>query len=389
MKKKKTSVSDFLWKDKKHRAKNFYFVLTLFIVFAAVILGFVNSKLDMMQTQDDTTTTVPMVQQQTDSTTTAPIVYDEEELKLMKAISEAGSLNDFLYQWSDNGGDLYSSKNVINLLLLGLDSEDALENGGRSDSMILVSLNKRTEQINMISFFRDAWCYTNAGGYDTFNKMNASYYYGGPSGVIDTIEKNYKIDIDYFVAVDFSSFVDIIDALGGLTVEVQQYEAEYINATTRHTIKYGPAVTLTGAQALVFARIRQSDSDSDVSRTRRQRQVITSLINSVKGASITQLNDVLDLLFQYVKTDLSKMQIISYATQALTNGWLNYEIVQHSFLSEKDVYRTGYVGSSSVVIMDFPLAAQRVQTAVYGDSNIVLEEDRQNIFYLVDELDGY
>ena len=81
------------------------------------------------------------------------------------------------------------------------------------------------------------------------------------------------------------------------------------------------------------------------------------------------------------------MQIISYATQALTNGWLNYEIIQHNFLSEDDVYKTGYVGESSVVIIDFPLAAQRVQNAVYGDTNIVLEEDRQNIFYLVDELD--
>lgn len=387
MNKKKTSVLDFLWKDKKHRAKNFNFILTVFIVITAVLLGFVNSKLEMMETQDDATTTTKVQQQQTTEPVTQSIVYDEEELKLMKAISEAGSLNDFLYQWSDNGGELYSSKNVINLLLLGLDSEDALENGGRSDSMILVSLNKKTNQINMISFFRDAWCYTNAGGYDTFNKMNASYYYGGPSGVIDTIEKNYKIDVDYYVAVDFSSFVDIIDALGGLKVEVQQYEAEYINATTRHTIDYGEEVTLSGAEALVFARIRQSDYDSDVSRTRRQRLVITSLINSVKGASIGQLNDVLDLLFQYVKTDLTKMQIISYATQALTNGWLNYEIVQHNFLSDEDVYRTGYVGSSSVVIMDFPLAAQRVQTAVYGDTNIVLDEERQNIFYLVDELD--
>ena len=387
MNKKKTSVLDFLWKDKKHRAKNFNFILTVFIVITAVLLGFVNSKLEMMETQDDATTTTKVQQQQTAEPVTQSIVYDEEELKLMKAISEAGSLNDFLYQWSDNGGELYSSKNVINLLLLGLDSEDALENGGRSDSMILVSLNKKTNQINMISFFRDAWCYTNAGGYDTFNKMNASQYYGGPSGVIDTIEKNYKIDIDYYVAVDFSSFVDIIDALGGLKVEVQQYEAEYINATTRHTIDYGEEVTLSGAEALVFARIRQSDYDSDVSRTRRQRLVITSLINSVKGASIGQLNDALDLLFQYVKTDLTKMQIISYATQALTNGWLNYEIVQHNFLSDEDVYRTGYVGSSSVVIMDFPLAAQRVLTAVYGDTNIVLDEERQNIFYLVDELD--
>lgn len=382
MKNKALSVSDFLWKDKKHRAKNFYFVLTMLLVIVSVAFGFINSKLDMLQIENNknnNTTNQPYTNQ--------TIVYDEEDLKLMQAINKAGSLNDYLYKWSNNDGELYSSKNVINLLLLGLDSDDALENGGRSDSMIVVSLNKVTKKINMISFFRDAWCYTNAGGYDTYNKMNSSYYYGGPSGVIDTIEKNYKIDIDYYVAVDFSSFVDIINALGGVTVEVQQYEAEYINSTTLFNIVPGEAVTLNGIEALCFSRIRQSDSDSDVSRTRRQRMVITSLLNSIKGASLTQLNNVLDLLFTYVKTDLTKMQIISYATQALSNGWLNYEIVSHTFLSEKDVFRTGYVGDSSVVFIDFPLAAQKVQNALYGETNIVLDENRVIIFDLASELD--
>ncbi len=384
MNKKKLSFSDFLWKDKKHRAKNFYFVLTVFLVLVTAVFGFLSSKLDKIQTNDPSDKNNSSVEQ---SQTTLPVIYNEEELRDMHVVTQANSLEDYLYQWSNNAGDLYTSKNIINILLLGLDSEDALENGGRSDSMILVSLNKKTNKINMISFFRDSWCYTNAGGYDTYNKLNASYYYGGPSGIIDTIERNFKINIDYYVAVDFSSFTDIINALGGVNVEVQQYEAEYINSTTVHTIEAGPSVNLDGWEALVFARIRQSDSDSDVSRTRRQRMVITSLINSVKGASISQLNSVLDLLFQYVKTDLTKMQIISYATQALTNGWINYEIVSHSFLSEKDIFRTGWVDGASVVIMDFPVAAQRVQQAVYGNTNIIIDENKVSVFDYVDELD--
>lgn len=373
MKNKKTSVSYFLWKDKKHRAKNIYFFLTLFICLAAVLLGFVNSKLDMLQIGSEAE----------EGQTNQTVVYDEEELKLMQAISDAGDLNDFVYKWSENGGELYSSKNVINIMLFGLDSADALEYGGRSDSMILVSLNKETNQINLISFFRDSWCYTNAGGYDTFSKMNASYYYGGPEGAIDTLEKNYKIDIDYYVAVDFSSFVGVIDALGGVTVEVQEYEAEYINTTSSQHIEAGPAVTLSGQEALVFSRIRYSDSDSDVSRTRRQRMVITALIESAKGASVSQLNDVLDLLLQYVKTNLTKMQIISYATQGVTNGWLNYEIKQHTFLSEQDVFRTDWVGDMSVVIIDYPLAAQKVQNTLYGKTNIELDPDRIIAFDLL------
>lgn len=386
MNKKEFSFSDFLWKNKKHRAKNFYFVLTVLLVISAAVFGFLNSKLEMIQTDDQSGKNSDVAQQ---TQTTLPVIHNEEELRDMHVVTQADSLEDYLYQWSNNAGDLYTSKNVINLLLLGLDSEDALENGGRSDSMILVSLNKKTNKINMISFFRDSWCYTNAGGYDTYNKLNASYYYGGPSGIIDTIERNFKINIDYYVAVDFSSFTDIINALGGVNVEVQQYEAEYINSTTVHTIESGPSVNLDGWEALVFARIRQSDSDSDVSRTRRQRMVITSLINSMKGASLSQLNNVLDLLFQYVKTDLTKMQIISFATQALTNGWINYELVSHAFLSEKDIFRTGWVDGASVVIMDFPVAAQRVQQALYGNTNIIVDENKADIFSLVDELDEY
>ncbi len=375
--KKSNPVASFLWTDKRRRAKNISFLLTVFIVFAAVVIGYVNSKLELITDNDD------VDYQYSEPAQTSQTVYEEEDIDVMDSIEDAHSVREFLYQWANNKGELYSSKNVINVLLLGLDSDDALENGGRSDSMILVSLNKKTEKINMISFFRDSWTYMNVNGQDRYNKTNASYLYGGPAGLIDTIEKNYKIDIDYYVAVDFSSFVEIIDALGGLTVEVQEYEANYINRTTRHTIEHGPAVRLNGEEALVFARIRKSDHDSDVSRTRRQRMVITSLLQSAKGASLSQLNDAVDLLFAHVKTDLNKMQIVSYATQALTKGWLNYEIVQHSFMSSEDIFRSGNIDGSSVVFIDYPLAAQMVQNAVYNDTNIVLDENRVKIFSLI------
>ncbi len=368
--KKSNPIAAFLWKNKRRRAKNFYFMLTVFVVIFAVAMAFINEKLELIDTGDN-----PDVQ------VTQPI-YDEEEKEIMSAIDSASSLNDYLYQWANNSGTLYSSKNVLNVLLVGLDSRDALENGGRSDSLILVSLNKKTRKINMTSFFRDTWCYMNIGGEDRYAKLNSSYFYGGSVALIDTLERNFKIDIDHYVAVDFSSFVDIIDALGGITVEVQEYEANYINRTTKHTIESGPAVTLNGAEALVFARIRKSDSDSDVSRTRRQRQVIESFIKSATNASLSQLNDALDMLFKYVKTDMTKMQLLSYGTQAVTNGWVTYDIEQFT-LSDSDVFTTGYVGSNAVVFMDFPLAAQRVQTAVYGDSNVELPDDRVKLFSLI------
>lgn len=379
--KKVNPVAAFLWKDKKRRAKNFYFLLVVILCLVTVGMGYIIEKLDLMDTGDDN------VVIDINEGVTSEIIFEEEDLEIMQAIDSAGSLNDFLYQWANNGGALYSSKNVINILLVGLDSKDALERGGRSDSLILVSLNKKTEKISMCSFFRDSWCYMNLNGKDSYAKINSSYLYGGPGALIDTIERNFKIDVDYYVAVDFSSFRDIIDALGGITVEVQEYEANYINRTNPDFhIEAGPAVKLTGKQALIFARIRKSDYDSDVSRTRRQRQVITSLIQSAKNASLSQLNNTLDALFAYVKTDLTKSQILSYATQALTKGWINYEITQFS-LSDPDVFKTGYVGSAAVVFMDYPLAAQRVQTALYGESNIILDENRAKVFDFVKRFD--
>lgn len=377
--KKPNPVAAFLWKDKNRRAKNFYFILVVFICLVTVGMGYITEKLDLMDTGDDIT--LPS------SGVTDDIIYDDEELAIMQAINSAGSLNDFLYQWSNNGGELYKSKNVINVLLVGLDSAEGLEKGGNSDSLILLSLNKKTEKISMCSFFRDSWCHMNIGGKDRYAKINSSYMHGGSTALIDTVERNFKIDLDYYVAVDFSSFRDIIDALGGINVPVQEYEANYINRTNPDFhIEPGESVHLTGKQALIFARIRKSDYDSDVSRTRRQRQVITSLIDSAKSASISQLNDTLDTLFKYVKTDLTKSQILSYGAQALAKGWINYEINQFT-LSDTDVFKTGYVGSSAVVFMDFPLAAQRVQNELYGESNIVLDENRATVFDFVTRFD--
>lgn len=378
-KKKSNPIASFFWTNKRRRAKNFYFLLMVFIIVFSVGFGYVSSLLDSIKYDDKDSS------QTTLSRPAGDEIVEDEEFKIMKAINEAGSLNEYLYEWANNGGELRSSKNVINVLLVGLDSDTALEEGGRSDSLILVSLNKKTKKINMTSLYRDTWTYMDIAGQGRYGKLNSSYMYGSDEALLDTIEKDFKIDIDYYVAVDFSSFTDIINALGGLTVEVQQYEAEYINRTSSYNIDYGPEVKLDGYEALVFARIRHSDADSDVSRTRRQRLVITALINSAKGASLSQLSNALDTLFKYVKTDLTKMQILSYAAQALANGWINYEIVQ-TLISDDDVFRTGYVGNESVVFIDFPLAAQRIQEAIYGEgeSNIVLDENRIIPFSLVE-----
>lgn len=360
-----------LWKNKRRRAKVAYAFVTMVIVILGTVYGFVNATLDKVQAEDGGTPSDDIVEQ----------VYDEEDYNLYSAVGSASSLNDYVYQWY-NTGEKMSSKNVINVLLIGLDEKKGLKKGGRSDTMMLVSLNRKTEQITMVSFFRDSWVYFMApNGKEYYSKMNGSYFYGGADCTVETIEKIFKLEIDHYVTVDFSSFEHLVDAVGGVRVDVQAYEARNMKREWNLDCPVGENVLLNGQQALFFARQRYSDADGDVSRTRRQRQVITAFIDSCKGASISQLTDALNKVFKFVRTDLKKNEILSYATRALAGGWLSYEIKNLS-ISDPSVFQTPTIKGTSLVVMDYPVVAKMVQEAVYGTTNIVLDENRVKIFNL-------
>ena len=381
-------ILDFLWFDKKRRAKNFSLLLTVLMIVSALGVGYVNGLLGLIATNGEdafqpVTQVSPQGQAPLDIDNAAGEEDDVSDEEISQIVSQNG--REYLYNWAHNGMTPMSRSDVINILLIGLDSRTGLTYGGRSDTLILVSLNKTTKKINMTSFFRDTYCNIDHNGSLSYNKINSSYAKGGADCLINTLENNFKVNIDYYVTVDFATFEDIIDELGGLKVKVQKYEADYMNSVHKLNVKYGDNVVLNGEEALVFSRIRKCDPDSDVSRTRRQRMVITSLINSIKGASYFELNGMLKQLLPYVKTNLTENEILTYAAQALANGWLSYEIVETT-LSDNSVFKTGYVGKSSVVFMEFPVAAQRIQTAIYGETNIVINEGDQTMFSLIKSL---
>lgn len=381
-------ILDFLWFDKKRRAKNFSLLLTVLMIVSALGVGYVNGLLGLIATNgEDAFQPVTQVSPQGQAPLDIDNAAGEEDDITDEEISQIVSQNgrEYLYNWAHNGMTPMSRSDVINILLIGLDSRTGLTYGGRSDTLILVSLNKTTKKINMTSFFRDTYCNIDHNGSQSYNKINSSYAKGGADCLINTLENNFKVNIDYYVTVDFATFEDIIDELGGLKVKVQKYEADYMNSVHKLNVKYGDNVVLNGEEALVFSRIRKCDPDSDVSRTRRQRMVITSLINSIKDASYFELNGMLKQLLPYVKTNLTENEILTYAAQALANGWLSYEIVETT-LSDSSVFKTGYVGKSSVVFMEFPVAAQRIQTAIYGETNIVINEGDQTMFSLIKSL---
>ncbi|MDR1927130.1 MAG: LCP family protein [Oscillospiraceae bacterium] len=306
-----------------------------------------------------------------------PSVYD---------ITDATDLHTFLRQWWYNGGEeqIRYSKDVLNVLLLGIDNNEGQVGAGRSDTMMLVSINKKLRSITLLSLLRDSYCYMNVNGTESYHRINSAYHYGGPAGMMQAITNLYKIRVDKYVSVDFASFSNLIDALGGVRVDVTEQEASYINRTApsmKRSFPSGEDVLLNGRQALVFSRIRKLDSDQN--RTDRQQRVIESIIRSAKDASLGQLYHALDQTLPYVKTNFSRAEILRYVPSA--TAWVNYGMTKlHSPVLEGE--ERSAIGSTirgmAVWVVDYPLAARQVQLVLYGESNIDVEADGDRDAYI-------
>lgn len=288
-----------------------------------------------------------------------------------------------LKSWATNKGEKLKDKNIINILLIGSDASATgdrahITDKGNTDVMMVVSIDKKNKTIKLVSFMRDSYTYMD--GFDCYKKLNAACANGGANYLVETIENDYKFKIDGYILVDFDSFKEVIDIVGGVNVDVPKYVADHLNAGKDYEgkikVPHGDGVKLNGEQALAFSRVRYTDADGDVSRVARQRQVINSLINKCKGASLSELNDVLDVILSNVRTDISKGKIVSYMGQAVTNGWAGYEIKQETMPTPDARYGGTFYGQW-MWIVDYPKAAQNLQNYLYGKTNIHLEENRK------------
>ncbi|MBQ2841851.1 MAG: LCP family protein [Clostridia bacterium] len=303
---------------------------------------------------------------------------DEDESMTFDRIEDiayANSIKELLRSWATNNGEKIHSKKVINVLLVGEDNEDGSH---RSDSTMLVSINTRTKKITISSFLRDSYTYMDINGSERFDKTNHSYAWGGAAKLMEVLSNNYKIEIDHYVSINYQSFVAAVNALGGISVPVTEAEARYMNRTTKiKGFESGESVLLNGDQALVYARIRKLDSE--VERTRRQRELISALINKVKDSTIGDLNNAIQTFLPYVTTNYKTSEIISLGTQALSDGWLKYDIVSMVMPGEEhrygvDYFQT-YTGRLFVWIVDYITAARDLQLALYGTTNIEINPE--------------
>ena len=259
-------------------------------------------------------------------------------------------------QWPEDG-DVIRDKDVINILLIGQDKRPG-ETRGRSDAMMIASMNKKTGSIKIISLMRDM--YVQIPGYSD-NRINASYAFGGRKLLNQTIVKNFLIHIDGSVEVDFEGFVKGIDAIGGINIPISQKEAEHLSQQGYPELAKGK-VKMNGKLALAYARIRKIDSD--FGRTQRQRKVIQAAFSKAKNSGVSGLMSLTNKVLPYVKSDLSNDQLINLGVTAVSSDVGKIE--QHG-IPVKDSYRNAWIRKMLVLVPDLTKNREAVKDIIYGD----------------------
>lgn len=310
------------------------------------------------------------------------------------------SYRNMVRKWYYNGEPARSS-NVINVMLIGEDTRgsEISEEGTRADSAIIASVNTNTGEIVLTSVLRDSYVYyeTTPGDESTgrYSKINEAMSLGGLNCYINAVERIFKINIDNYVIVNFTSFQNIIDAVGGVTITMTNAEIREIN---NHPKTYGNVsingeagdLLLNGKQALAYCRIRHIDSDNV--RADRQKTVLLQLFKKVKDSGTLKLAEIVSKLLPYVKTGYSKSEILKIGQYAISHGWLAYKTVTYTVpTNETDTNgnaittcKGGEYYGYWVWKIDCPLAAQILQKKIYGKTNITLAENRPDFLSLSD-----
>ena len=262
---------------------------------------------------------------------------------------------------------------VKSVLVIGTDTRDPNEERGRSDSMILVSMNSRTDQIYMTSFMRDA--YVDIPGYGS-DKLNAAYSYGGPELLMDTLEENFDVHIDDYVMITFAACAAMIDAVGGVELEISDREAEAVNEILISEVNEimgddreddlldgGGKLTLDGKQALSYSRIRYV-GNADFERTERQRTVMSQVMSKVKSNPFRLLPVCMGALPK-MTTNMSVPGLYGYA---LTTPFklATYDMQQQRVPAD-GTFQGADVGGQSVLEIDLDAAKQQLQSTVFAE----------------------
>lgn len=254
-----------------------------------------------------------------------------------------------------------------NIVIFGVDTRDNDVKKGNTDTIIIASINNDNKDVKLASIYRDTYVNIPDIGY---KKINAAYANGGYSLAINTMNKNFDLDITEYVTVNFKAVVDTIDMLGGITLDIEENEVKWLNGYVRELnrinrtdvpgITSAGSQTLNGTQATAYARIRYT-AGGDFKRTERQRIVISRIFDKVKASKISTINDIIDEIFPQTLTNLSNSEILGLAKSVFS-----YDIVdQTGFPFEKDAHT--YEKVSYVFPIDLADNVKKLHSFLFED----------------------
>lgn len=341
----------------------------ILIVLLILVLGsgvcafvFLQSKLDKISKVDKNNVKMVAPEQET---------FEVDESLIGAADSDAEIIDPEEISWDNVDIDVMKDKDVTNILLIGQDRREGQERQ-RSDTMIICSINKKTNKIILSSVMRDM--YVPISGYSD-NRINAAYQFGGMPLIDQVMEDCLGIHIDGNVEVDFNGFINSLSEIGNLDIELNKAEANYLNTHPEWVAQAGTDATgwnlqagfnsMTPDQALAYARIRYV-GNSDWERTDRQRKVLMAAFDKVKGSDLATLLNLADKILPNLATDMGNMQILGYVYTVVTSGMSqieSYRIPVEGTYSCKTLRR-----GMEVLVPDLNENSQLLQGYIYGEN---------------------
>mgnify|MGYP001776372289 CR=1 FL=1 len=260
--------------------------------------------------------------------------------------------------------DKYGDSDIFNVALFGVDTRDEDSFSGRSDSIIIVSVDKNNNIVKLTSILRDS--YVAIEGHKN-QKITHAYAFGGAELAIKTLNQNFGMNITDYATINFYKLADAIDILGGVDIEVSEVERQHLNAIGDdddpdfNYLEESGLVHLTGEQAVVYARLRKIDSD--VERSNRQRKVIEALIVQAKKVSPTKYAEMVRTMMSLCETSLSFSEIMSFApmiTKDITIQTLTIPGDEENAIG-------GIYDGAWVWRYDLSVATQHIHEFIYGE----------------------
>lgn len=269
-------------------------------------------------------------------------------------------------------GEPLKENGVISVLLIGSDSRTAGDEG-RSDAMILLTISRKTKTIRMTSLLRDM--YVEIPGHEG-NRLNAAYAYGGAQLLLETVNQNFDLHVNRYAVVNFSAFANLVDAVGGVDLELTNEEVVWVNAYLNeyNELRGMPMETdyldaslsgnihLNGAQALAYCRNRYIGTD--FGRTQRQRNVLEQVLKKLPLAALTNPVGLVDGLFPNLTTNLTKGECMQLSLAA--GSLLTYELVQDGIPLE-GTYSNATIREMAVLQVDFEQNKAYLRKEIYGE----------------------